>query len=371
MKKISTLILLLFLYYAAAYSQNFSGKIVYSNTFKDLQNKDISARMEPFFGKETHYFINDSNYKAYNQDQRLLYLYNAATNVYYSYQPGKEELNKVDAGKRSDEKYQSKKVPGTVTICGYECISIEEKTTSVTTLYFYSPKIKVGKTAFQKHAFGNWNAYLEASDGSLPLKMIYTDTKNGFVWTSTATAVEPMQLAATDFDITRQAKSKPAAIPNDWVPYSTPNWSVRFPGKPEESQQTTPTAIGDQKLSIYMYTAPDQNAADNLVYGMIQTIFPDSLVNSDKTEMVNPLMRNAVDGAVNNVQGKLLSESVISINGYPGREVKIAFQQDAYIINARIYLVKNYLYMLQTICGENKDNNTLAKVFMDSFELKK
>ncbi|MFT3703872.1 MAG: hypothetical protein QM802_16020 [Agriterribacter sp.] len=370
MKKISTLILLLSLYYTAAYTQNFSGKIVYSNTFKDLQGKDAGARMEAFFGKEAHYFINDSNYKAYDQDQRLLYLYNASTNTYYSSMPGKTELNKIDAGKKSDEKYQLAKMPETATICGYECISIQEKTASATTLYFFSPNIKVNKTAFQQHAYGNWNGYLEASGGALPLKIIYTDTKNGFVWTATATTVQPMRLAATDFDVTSQIKTKPAATPNGWVPYSTKNWSVQFPGKPEESQQTTPTAIGDQTLNIYMYTSPDENKADNLVYGMIQTIFPDSIVNSNKTEMVDPLMRNAVDGAAKNVQGKLLSESVISKNGYPGREVKIAFQQDAYIINARIYLVKNYLYMLQTICSKNKDNNKSSSTFMDSFELK-
>lgn len=374
MKKIAILILLLSLCCARSFAQDFSGKIIYTNTFKDLQGKDITARMAPFFGKETHYFIKDSNYKAYDQDQRLLYLYNASANTYYSAQPGNEELGKQDAGKKSEEKYHVKKIAGTAKICGYDCISLEEKTPTVTTIYFFNAAIRVNKNAFQQHHFGNWNAYLEATDGSLPLKMVCTDTKNGFVWTSTARAVERLQLTRSDFDIEREKKQKDKSAGStpqaDWLIYPGKGWSIYFPGKPEESQQNVSTAIGDQAMHIYMYTAPSPANEDNFVYGVIQSIFPDSLVNSAKTEMIEPLMRNSIDGAVKNVKGELLSESVIDLDGFPGRAVKVSFQQGAGFINLRIYLVRNTLYILQAICDKSKDNNASTKRFLDSFQLK-
>lgn len=370
MNKIVTPTLLLTLLCATAFTQHFTGKIVYTNTFTDLNNKDISAKMIPFLGKEMHYFINDSNYKACNENNRLLNLYNAATNTYYDAAPGSDDLLATDAGKPTGETYSTKMLAEKATICGYECVSMEEKKSSVTTVYYYSPKVQVNKNNFKQHNYSNWNDYLKASNGALPLKMIYTDKTQGFVWTLTAKSVEPMKLTATDFAVAAE-KKKPqttSAPVAGWLLYNGKDWGINFPGTPEESQQKIPTAIGEQTMHIYMYTE-QQPTADNIVYAVIQSIFPDSLVNSAKTEMIEPLMRNSVDGAVKNVQGQLLSESVISLGEYPGREVKVSYRQGAGIINLRIYLVKNTLYMLQTICNKNKDNNASTKTFMNSFKL--
>lgn len=372
MNKILTPTLLLTLLCTIAYTQNFSGKIAYSNTFTDLNNKDITAQMASFFGKETHYFINDNNYKAYDQNNRLLYLYNASSNVYYSSTSGKNNISQTDAGKPTGEKPEIKMLPGKTTISGYECASLEMKTPSGNTTYFFSPGVQINKNNFQHHHFGNWNAYLKASNGALPLKFIYTDTKNGFIWTCVAKGVESRHLKETDFDIEIEKKSSSqsvAAPMADWLVYEGNGWTANFPSDPEESQKTIPTAIGEQTMHIYMYTEPNQQVADNIVYAAIQTIFPDTLVSSAKTEMIDPLMRNSIDGAVKNVQGQLLSESVISLGEFPGREVKISFQQGAGIINLRIYLVKNTLYMLQAICEKSKDDNASAKRFMHSFKL--
>ena len=74
-------------------------------------------------------------------------------------------------------------------------------------------------------------------------------------------------------------------------------------------------------------------------------------------------------GAGKSVQGQLLSESVTNLGNYPGREVKISYRNGAAIINLRIYLVKNIMYMVQVICNKSKDGNASTKRFMNAFKL--
>ena len=74
---------------------------------------------------------------------------------------------------------------------------------------------------------------------------------------------------------------------------------------------------------------------------------------------------------VKNVSGKLLSESKIDLENYPGREFKIDFKDGLAIIKTRIYLVDTTVYFLQTITKTEKENNKLIDKFMNSFTIKK
>jgi hypothetical protein len=71
------------------------------------------------------------------------------------------------------------------------------------------------------------------------------------------------------------------------------------------------------------------------------------------------------------VHGKLLSEKIIQINGFPGREARIDFRDGLAVITMRAYLVKNKMYILQTITETKKDFNKSIGKFMDSFKLKR
>lgn len=198
--KISTwIILFLAAFSTQAISQNFSGKIVYQNSFTDLKQNDITEKMSGYFGKVNNYFINNSNYKAYNEDNRLLYLYNSSTNTYYSFDPGSNTVQKINAETVTEKKITSKILPGKETICGFECSSVEIQTESGTTIYYFSPLIKVDTKAFLKHNYGEWNYYLGVSGGALPLKIFYTSKKMGFAWTALAIEVKKIDLIQNDF----------------------------------------------------------------------------------------------------------------------------------------------------------------------------
>ena len=123
-------------------------------------------------------------------------------------------------------------------------------------------------------------------------------------------------------------------------------------------------------MKIHMYDASSSPKEDNLIYGCIETEYPDSLIQASKDESyISGLFRGGIDGAVNNVQGKLLSESIISIQGYPGREIKVDFKDGLAIIRMRFYMVKNKMYILQTITLTGKDPNPSINQFFNSFRL--
>jgi len=156
----------------------------------------------------------------------------------------------------------------------------------------------------------------------------------------------------------------------DWYLFDSKEFSIEFPKKPTASTQNVNSAIGELKMDMFMYDASN-GGDDNVLYGLVTSVYPDSLVNSDKTEILSTFFRNSIDGAVKNVQGKLLTEKTIEINGFPGREIKVDYQNGLAIIKMRMYLVHNKMIFLQTITETAKDDNASALKFHNSFKLKK
>ncbi len=156
----------------------------------------------------------------------------------------------------------------------------------------------------------------------------------------------------------------------DWYLVESPEFSIEFPKKPEATNQNLSTEIGELKTEMLMYEVPEGEDV-NFLYSLVTSEYPDSLINSGKTAMLPTFFRSAVDAVVKNVQGKLISEKAIEINGFPGKEVKIEIQDSAAIIKIRIYLVRNKAYVSQTITETSKENNAGVLRFHNSFKLKK
>jgi hypothetical protein len=157
---------------------------------------------------------------------------------------------------------------------------------------------------------------------------------------------------------------------DDWVLFEDGNCKIRFPKAPANQTQTTNTAIGPLQMYIHMYEVPDGTMDDNYLYGLIETEYPDSVINSDKKELLDKFFRNSIDGAVSNVNGKLLTETKIQLDGFPGREFRIDFKDGLAVITMRAYLAGHIMYFLQTITPTKKDHNKSIGRFMDSFAFK-
>lgn len=147
------------------------------------------------------------------------------------------------------------------------------------------------------------------------------------------------------------------------------NYTIEFPSEPTENNQVLNTEIGELKMNMYMLDTSENGIDDNLTYMVINTEYPSELVNSDNTEDLEGYFRGAIDGAIANVHGKLLSEKIIQLDEYSGREVRVDFRDGLAIITMRAYLVKNKMYILQTITETKKDFNKSRSRFLDSFKL--
>ena len=158
----------------------------------------------------------------------------------------------------------------------------------------------------------------------------------------------------------------------DWVPFEDAGCKMLFPKTPEKQSQTFNTAIGELKLYNYMYEVPDSIEDDNLGYLLSETEFGDrSGINSDSSKaQVDKFFRGAVDGGVSSAHGKLLTEEIIQLDGYPGRKFRAEIKDGLAVTTMKAILVKNKLYMIQVITDTKKDFNKSMEKFMSSFTLK-
>lgn len=146
-------------------------------------------------------------------------------------------------------------------------------------------------------------------------------------------------------------------------------FKIMFPRNPEEREENLETAIGQLKMKSFICDG-DKVKGDTVVYGLIQTDYPDSLVNSDsKDGMQEEIFGSAIEGTVSNVHGTLLTKKVISIKGFPGRQARVSFVQGRNILDLRVYLVKNRCYFLQVGYSKGQEENAAVDKFFNSFDL--
>jgi hypothetical protein len=122
------------------------------------------------------------------------------------------------------------------------------------------------------------------------------------------------------------------------------------------------TPVGS--LNLYTY-ALDMG---ELSYMVAYSDYPSNLVRyADVDEMLD----GARDGAVDNVDGTLVGERKIRLQGYPGRElwIEATMAGKQGLAQARIYMVGSRLY--QIIAGGLKDSFPAgdAERFLNSFLL--
>jgi hypothetical protein len=156
----------------------------------------------------------------------------------------------------------------------------------------------------------------------------------------------------------------------NWVKIETADYSVEFPAEPIGETQHSDSPVGSLVLDIKIYEVVENEEDDNYVYGIIFTEYPEGTIHSDNKESLKSIFDGAVNGAVENMKGKLLSQKEIEMKGFPGREFKCDFQNGVAIVTMRAYLVKNKMLSLQTICDPKKEGNAASKHFFASFDIK-
>lgn len=149
-----------------------------------------------------------------------------------------------------------------------------------------------------------------------------------------------------------------------WRRFQDPNgkFTVLMPGDPKQQRQQQQTRLGN--LDIYTFAVEQPGLSAHLV---TYTDFPAEFI---QTVDPNKLLDSGRDEVLRRVQGSLLSETRISLDGAPGRELMIKAPGEL-IIHSRIYLVNQRLYQLIVVAPASKATNLSGSIrgFFQSFRL--
>jgi hypothetical protein len=147
-----------------------------------------------------------------------------------------------------------------------------------------------------------------------------------------------------------------------WVDFVSTEggYRSRFPSEPALSKQDATSGAGE-KITQFVATANDGNA------GYMSGYFDIGSASGYSLDKARDTMVQAVNGNLN-------KEVSISLGEYPGRELTISASGGDgvdYILHARLYLVRNRVFILQVAVPKNEDQVTLEKVtkYFESFQL--
>jgi hypothetical protein len=153
------------------------------------------------------------------------------------------------------------------------------------------------------------------------------------------------------------------AAAQEWQDFNSPECrcSASYPGKPQPKTQSMQTKVGTLDARMFMLEMP------NAFYALAFVDYPRDAIAKNSPDS---LLDAARDGAVGNVKGKLASETKVSMNGFPGRELRIEAPGDL-ALQARMYLVKERLYQVLVVMPKAKESAADSKRFLDSFKFQK
>ena len=148
-----------------------------------------------------------------------------------------------------------------------------------------------------------------------------------------------------------------------WESVSEGGITVEMPGKPTKQSQDTATPVG--KATGQMLTL-DKGAE---AYVMAFHEFPAAISNMN----VDPktLLRNASEGAIRNISGKVTSQRDLTVSGHPGTELIGEGNKDGKDIEftIRMYWAKPRLIQTLYLSEKGKGNKSNATKFLDSLKI--
>lgn len=154
-----------------------------------------------------------------------------------------------------------------------------------------------------------------------------------------------------------------------WYTYKSKKFrfSIEFPAKPVEQVQDLDSDLGKITLNLQIYEVPENSGDDNYIYLTNATAYPKEMMNLNDADALNNFYSGAIEGAVRNTNGTLLYERTYYYNKLEGREIGMETEEG--LIRMKILLDGNVIYMLQTICPVEADNNENMQHFFNSFKL--
>ena len=149
-------------------------------------------------------------------------------------------------------------------------------------------------------------------------------------------------------------------FPYSWQTYVAPDgtFSIELPGKAVVETKQVPVEGGTATLHL-INAASTSNRAYTCSY-----------VEFNKTDQRPPdqILESARDGSLRNVQGTLVTQSQITVQGFPGLQFQ-AHARGNSVMDSRILLVEKRLYMIMGVAPAGHAEPKVVQRMFDSFKL--
>lgn len=135
------------------------------------------------------------------------------------------------------------------------------------------------------------------------------------------------------------------------------NFTISMPGEPKQERNSARGPFGNGH-HIYSIESNDTS------YTISNSVFDNPPAQPKDIKRILDFARDLV---LMVTSGKLLSDKDISLDGFPGREVRIEKEKKLWTLHA--YVVKGRMYQLMTTEPKAKEQSPDAARFFDSFKL--
>jgi hypothetical protein len=137
------------------------------------------------------------------------------------------------------------------------------------------------------------------------------------------------------------------------------HFKVVMPGTPKQQQFDTESDFGKGVLHM------NSVQAGKTIYGANYCDFPAEI----RKAPIKKVYDSSRDGAVANLEGKLVGEKEITLGKYPGREIQIEVAGGKQLFRARVFLVEQRLFQVVVMGTKEAAISKEADKFLDSFKL--
>ncbi|MGB8648179.1 MAG: hypothetical protein WCF84_23280 [Anaerolineae bacterium] len=140
-------------------------------------------------------------------------------------------------------------------------------------------------------------------------------------------------------------------------------FSISMPNMPSEQVQAADSSLGHVQLHMFM----DNKGSAAYLVGYAD--YPAGAVSQAR---VTDLLSNAVNGAVTNVSGKLISRTFGSLDGVPGVEFSGEIPPNSQrsitgVMQGRMFFRGNRLYQIIVVMTQGQEEQAQGYLFLDSF----
>jgi len=156
----------------------------------------------------------------------------------------------------------------------------------------------------------------------------------------------------------------------NWTIFTSENgrFSVLSPAELTLNLQTIPSALGEVKWHTYSYQAVDTSELVFL-YSITYYEYPDQLMPSDSTEMIDQFFTETLDAISERIDGEILYSQNELVNTYPARITRMQYQDGAYSLKSKLILAKHRFYMVEVFSTSDQGIDYKINKFMNSFKL--